>query len=230
MKKYALVFLLCLLFPLSVLGDVDTVEGTATSSVDTIEGSTGYDTIDGSGLAAGGASCETAADACIGDDSGSDQVGHWDGQQTYAAPITSDGAATLCKVTINLFKTGSPTAAHKVEIWTDDGVAAPNNRPLALVSGQSYDLDPSTVTPTDVAGANSNPHAVTIDWTIGAAGTKYWLLVYKTTSGDSASDYLTWVEGDNCTPDNPVIYADETQAAWSVADEYRNLRYQFYKE
>jgi len=52
MKKYLLILLLCF-WASFAFADVDTIEGTATSSIDTIEGSTGYDTAEGSGVAAG---------------------------------------------------------------------------------------------------------------------------------------------------------------------------------
>ena len=53
MKKYLVILLICF-YPFLAFCDVDTIEGTATSTIDTIEGSIGYDTVEGATVAAEG--------------------------------------------------------------------------------------------------------------------------------------------------------------------------------
>lgn len=181
-------------------------------------------------LGAVAASCVTAADTCNSATSGEMvELGRYDTEQTIAASIISDGAATLCNVKLHIWKVGSPTATHKVEFWTDDGGTPPANRPLALISSQSYAFEPEDITATDEASSITSPLSVNINWPIGSAGTKYWILVYRTTSGDSAANYLLWQRKDNCTPDNPVVKANHTQTTWVSSSDYRNMHYEFFK-
>lgn len=184
------------------------------------------------GASTGGApvaTCDTQSDTCSGTAGTVYYIGRYNAAVAYAGKIVADNGNKKCKLTLELFKTGSPTNNFSVEIWTDDGGSP--SLPSSLISGQTYTIDPATITETTAAGAQTNPVLVNIDWT-PTSGNTYRLVVRHTGTYDDPYDwganYLSFPRIDNCTPDNSISQQN-TSGTWSNVSDYYNIGYKFYE-
>jgi len=185
MKRYFLAILFCLLLCFSVYADVDTIEGTALSSIDTIEGSTGYDTIEGSSAGGAAQSCSASSYHSYTNSDENDYiyVGYNNTYYYSGQAVYQGGAASLCRAIFTCYNyTGDIDNANYTfvaQVWSMTG-----DNLNAQIGGNS-----DTVTGDTITAACDGDGLVTFSWSADypTMANGYAIVVIRTDTTDEGN-------------------------------------------
>lgn len=138
----------------------------------------------------------------------------------YATIFTADNSIAKCAVDIELYRVGTPTGTWVVNIYASDGGS--QAKPTGSALAGPYTITLADITATDVAGAQSSPVAVAIDFT-PTNSTAYFLAVEKTSGAPDADNNLVWVRYNNCATEDISKYT----TSWLDESSYYALGFSF---